>query len=78
MISAFEFLGAMAAASMLVLITVIIHYEAMRLITQALPHIRIRPRLRIRVVILGVFFAHTVEVWVFGLAYWFMSGPLAL
>jgi hypothetical protein len=78
MISAFEFVVAMAAASVLVLLTVIIHYEAMRLITVALPRIRIRPRLRIMVVILGVFFAHTVEVWVFGLAYWVMSGPLGL
>ena len=55
MISAFEFMVAMAAASVLVLLTVIIHYEAMRLITMALPHIRIRPRFRIMVVIFGVF-----------------------
>lgn len=72
------FLLAMAVASGLVLLTVLIHYEAMRLITLLLPHIRIQPRLRILVVILGVFTAHTIEVWVFGLAYWLMSGPLAL
>lgn len=78
MISAVEFLLAMAVASALVLATVIIHYEAMRLITEMLPRLRIRPRLRIMVVILGVFVAHTCEVWVFGVTYWLMSGPLAM
>lgn len=78
MISAVEFLLAMSVASGLVLATVVIHYEAMRLITEALPHIRIKPRLRILVVIIGVFLAHTVEVWVFGVTYWMMSGPLAM
>ena len=72
------FLLAMAVASGLVLLTVLIHYEAMRVITLLLPRIRIQPRLRILVVILGVFAAHTIEVWVFGLVYWLMSGPLAL
>jgi len=72
------FLLAMAVASGLVLLTVLIHYEAMRLITLLLPRIRIQPRLRILIVILGVFAAHTIEVWVFGLAYWLMSGPLGL
>jgi len=78
LVSAVEFVLAMAVASALVLATVIIHYEAMRLITELLPRLRIRPRLRIMIVILGVFFAHTVEVWVFGITYWVMSGPLAL
>ena len=56
----------------------IIHDAAMRLISRALPHIRIRPRLRILVVILGVFLAHPFEIWVFGATYWLMSGPLGL
>lgn len=68
------FLLAMAVASGLVLVTVLIHYEAMRLITLILPHIRVQPRLRILVVILGVFTAHTVEIWVFGFTYWSLSG----
>ncbi len=68
------FLLAMAVASGLVLVTVLIHYEAMRLITLMLPHIRVQPRLRILVVILGVFTAHTVEIWVFGFTYWSLSG----
>jgi len=78
MISAIEFVLAMSVASALVLATVVIHYEAMRLISEALPRVRIKPRLRILVVIIGVFIAHTCEVWVFGLTYWIMSGPLAM
>lgn len=73
-----SFMLAMAVAGGLVLLTVLIHYEAMRLITLLLPRIRIAPRLRILVVILGVFTAHTVEVWVFGVSYWAMSGTLGL
>lgn len=78
MISTLDFLIAMAVASILVLATVLIHYEAMRLITEALPRLHIRPRLRIIAVIIGVFVAHTCEVWVFGMTYWLMSGPLAM
>lgn len=76
MITAVEFMLAMSVAAALVLATVIIHYEAMRLITELLPRIGIQPRLRILVVIIGVFIAHTCEIWVFGIAYWVMSGPL--
>lgn len=68
------FLFAMGVAAGLVLMTVLIHYEALRLITLSLPRLRIRPRLRILVVILGIFAAHTVEIWVFGFAYWLLSG----
>lgn len=58
-------LKAMAFATILVLVTVIIHYEALRLITDLIPRLHIRPRMRIIIVILGAFFAHTVEVWLF-------------
>jgi hypothetical protein len=71
-----DFMLAMAVAAALVLLTVLIHYEALRLITLLLPRVSVAPRMRILVVILGVFAAHTVEVWVFGLCYWFLSGTL--
>jgi hypothetical protein len=68
------FLFAMSVAAGLVLVTVLMHYEALRLITLSLPYLRIQPRLRILVVILGIFAAHTVEIWVFGFTYWLLSG----
>jgi hypothetical protein len=58
-------LVAMAASAIMVFATVIIHYEALRLITDLMPRIRIPPRFRILFVIFGAFLAHTVEVWMF-------------
>lgn len=73
-----HFFLSMLIAALLVFVTVLIHYEAMRLISELLPHIRIRPRLRILVVIFGIFFAHTISVWLFALAYYFLSGHFGL
>ena len=67
-----NFLMSAAVAALLVCLTVLIHYEALRGISRWLPHLQVRPRQRILVVILGVFAAHTVEVWVFAMAYWLM------
>jgi hypothetical protein len=67
-----NFLMSAAVAALLVCLTVLIHYEALRGISRWLPHLQVRPRQRILVVILGVFAAHTVEVWVFAIAYWLM------
>ena len=61
---------AMAAAALLVIGTVLIHYEALRLTSDHLRELKIPPRPRILVVIIAVFAAHTVEVWVYGIAYW--------
>ncbi len=72
------FFLSMLIAALLVLVTVLVHYEAMRLISELLPHIRIRPRLRILIVIFGIFLAHTIAVWLFALAYYFLSGHFGL
>jgi hypothetical protein len=64
---------AMAASTVLVLLTVIIHYEALRLITDLLPRLRVPPRLRILAVIFGAFFAHTVEIWMFAFGLYFVA-----
>ncbi|WP_119421699.1 ion channel [Desertibaculum subflavum] len=59
----------MLASTALVLATVGIHYEALRLVSALLPHLRIRPRARIIVIIIGAFAAHTVEVWLYALGF---------
>lgn len=67
-------LSAMVVATVLVLVTVVIHYEALRLISGAVPVLTaIPPRQRLIAVLIGVFAAHTVEVWVYGLSYWFLD-----
>src|SRR5579883_870631 len=60
---------AMMAATALVVATILIHYEVLRFTSDKLRHLRIPPRQRILVVMLAVFAAHTVEVWLYALAY---------
>ncbi len=56
-------------AAALVVATIVIHYEVLRLISVALPRMRLPLRLRILVVVLGCFAAHTIEVWAYAAGY---------
>ncbi len=49
---------------------VLLHYEALSVLTGVLKRIRIRPRPRILVMILSILAIHVVEIWVFGIGYW--------
>lgn len=68
------FLLAMVLAASLVFVTVMIHYEVMRGIDALLPRVHfLHSRFKVLFVIFGVFLAHTIEVWVFALAYYFSN-----
>lgn len=60
--------------SLLVVIVVLIHYEVLRQLSIAIPQLKILPRLRILVGVIGALCGHVMEIWVFGLAYYWMSG----
>lgn len=65
-----EFLWAMLACVVMVTITVLVHYESLRLISDKLvPRLRLHPRHEMVYVIFGVFLAHTLEVWLFAGSY---------
>lgn len=64
---------ALTVSTLLVLGTVLIHYEALRHTSTLLPRLTIPPRTRILVVILVAFFAHTLEVWLHALVYYFLA-----
>jgi hypothetical protein len=53
----------------LVAATVLVHYEALRLIGSMLPRLPIRPHQRVVVVIAGCMLAHLVEVGLYALGY---------
>ena len=58
---------------LLVAVAVAVHYEFLFHATRFIPRMPIKPRLRI---IFGVFIAliaHTVEIWIFAFAYYFMN-----
>jgi hypothetical protein len=74
------FLVATACAVLLIAAT-LIHYEALRLLSVALPGLRVPSRMKLVAVIVGTFFAHVVEIAVYGLAIyslsrWFGAGLL--
>jgi hypothetical protein len=58
---------------LLLVATTFIHYEVLRLLTAALPALRIRPRLQLIFVIVGAFGAHFMEILLYGGAYWLLA-----
>jgi hypothetical protein len=58
------------ASLLIVIICVLMHYEALSVLTGLLKRIRIHPRPRILVMILTILGIHVAEIWVFGLGYW--------
>ena len=62
---------AMFASTLLVVLCILIHYEALRLTSDHLADLRIvPPRARMLFVVIACFAAHTVEVWLYGIAYY--------
>ena len=60
---------AMFASSALVVLCILIHYEALRFTSDHLAELPVSPRARILVVVIACFAAHTIEVWLYGIAY---------
>lgn len=58
--------------SVIVAIVVTIHYEFLYRLTVNIPKLNIKHRYRIVVGVFGALVAHTLEIWVFALAYYFM------
>lgn len=56
-------------AVVLVSLTVLIHYESLRLTANIIPKLNIPARTRIIVVIMGAFIAHIIEIHVYAAAY---------
>ena len=56
--------------TLVVAITVAIHYEALHQISTWLPRLKVRHRLKIVVALAGAMLAHILEVWVFAFAYY--------
>ncbi len=58
--------------SFLVAAAVLIHFEALNLLTRLIPHLPIKQRLRILFGVFGALIAHVTEIWVFAFGYYFM------
>jgi len=70
-----------AACALLLVLTTLVHYEALRGLSVALPRLRLPSRAKLIVVIIGSFAAHIAEVAlyavaIYALARWFGAGTL--
>ena len=63
----------MAASVILVIATVLILYETLRLTSDHLAELPVPPRARIIVVVMTAFVGHTLAVWTYALAYWLLA-----
>jgi hypothetical protein len=59
--------------SLLIILVVLIHYEMLRGLSIIIPKLSIGYRLRVLFGVLGALTAHVLEVWVFGIGYYFMQ-----
>ena len=64
---------AMATSVVLVVTTILIVYETLRLTSNHLADLPLPPRMRIIAVVLAAFAGHTAAVWTYALAYWVLS-----
>jgi hypothetical protein len=69
---------AMIAVTVLIALTILVHYEILRVTSGHLADLPIPARARIIVVVGAAFTAHTLEVWLYGFAYWLLVLQLGL
>jgi divalent metal cation (Fe/Co/Zn/Cd) transporter len=67
---------AMAASVVLVMTTILIVYETLRLTSNHLADLPVPPRMRIIAVVLAAFVGHTAAVWAYALGYCADSGAI--
>ena len=54
-------------------VAVLIHYESLYRITKAIPRMRIKHRFRIVIGVFGALLAHSAEIWIFAVAYYYLN-----
>ena len=62
---------AVIAVTVLVALSILVHYEVLRLCSAIIPELGwVKPRGRVVLVVFACFAAHTIEVWLFAIAYY--------
>jgi len=54
-------------------VVVVIHYEILSKLTTIVPTLKFKPRFRIIIGVFGALIAHSIEVWIYGLTYYFIN-----
>jgi hypothetical protein len=72
-------IAAAIAVTILVGLTILVHYEVLRLTSATIPMLAgVRPHGRVVLVVFACFAAHTIEVWLFAVAYFLFVDVLRL
>jgi ion channel len=66
-------IAAIGLSALLVTLNIFVHYEALRFLSVYVPKLGLAVRLKVLVVVLGCFVAHTIEVWIYALSYLLVS-----
>jgi len=61
--------AALAISAFLVTACILVHYEALRLMSIYIPNLPVAVRLKVLIVVLGCFVTHTIEVWLYAGAF---------
>jgi len=69
---------AMIFCLILIIMTVVIHYEILGWISSRLLHFRIPSRARLLFAIFAIFVAHILEIWLYALAYFLLTNNFGL
>ncbi len=56
--------------SIMVVVTVAIHYEMLSALSRILPKIKVFRRVRVAIGLLGALVAHSIEIWLYALVYY--------
>jgi hypothetical protein len=56
--------------TLIVVLCVILHYEALNVFSRLMRAIHVAPRLRVMTLIFAILAIHVSEIWIFGLGYW--------
>jgi len=65
-------IAAFALNAAIVAVAVLIHFEALNMLSILTPRIPIRHRLRVLIGVLGALLAHVIEIFLFAFGYYFM------
>lgn len=68
----------MAISTILVFLTMMVHYEMLRVTWSMLPRMTMAPRARIIILLTVVFLAHTIEVWLYAIGFFLITDHLGL
>lgn len=59
--------------TLLVSAAVVIHYEILKILWFVIPKLKMKHRFRVIVGVFGTIWAHVIEIWMFGIAFYWMA-----